>query len=100
MSDSQNIKVAVRVRNIPSWHGRDPNSAKHTEEHNQNIVTVDGRSKKTGVSSGLAIKDPEAQKEDKNFAFDYVFSGEDGQETVYDKIVVPIDESLHTLDSC
>ncbi|KAI8891936.1 hypothetical protein BC833DRAFT_626320, partial [Globomyces pollinis-pini] len=73
----QNVQVAVRVRNIPSWHGRDPNSIKHTDEYNRNIAKVDGKNPKTGQYTAVAIEDPEQKKDDKSFNFDSVFSGED-----------------------
>jgi hypothetical protein len=84
---SQNIQVAVRIRNIPSWHGRDPNSVKNTEEHNINITLVNSRSISTGISTQITINDPEQVKDPKEFNYDYVFSGEDNQEIIFDKIV-------------
>jgi hypothetical protein len=84
---SQNIQVAIRIRNIPSWHGRDPNSPKNTAEHNADITTVNARDQSTGISTKLQINDPDDVKEAKDFSFDYVFGGSDNQEIIFNKVV-------------
>ncbi|KAI8903086.1 P-loop containing nucleoside triphosphate hydrolase protein [Gorgonomyces haynaldii] len=93
----QTVKVAVRVRNLPSWHGRGE-SEKTTEQYNANIVQVDQKDAQTGLCQHLVIGSDEERKE---FSFDYVYSPDNGQEDVYNSLVVPlVDRCMTGFNGC
>ncbi|KAJ3319906.1 Kinesin-like protein kif3a [Boothiomyces sp. JEL0866] len=97
-NSAQNVQVAIRIRNVPSWRGRDPNSVKNTEAYGEICASVNERSPKTGVSTSISLH----QQDKKNdYSFDYVFAGEDDQQMVYGKLVQPIiDKCLNGFNGC
>ncbi|KAJ3347087.1 Kinesin-like protein kif3a [Kappamyces sp. JEL0680] len=89
---ADNVRVAIRVRNLPQWHGR-PDAGgfniKETAEYNANIVALDAADAKSGIAQHLQVGLAPAQPV-KDFSFDYVFGPESGQSTVYDSLISPL----------
>ncbi|KAJ3311069.1 Kinesin-like protein kif15, partial [Boothiomyces sp. JEL0838] len=95
---AQNVQVAIRIRNVPSWRGRDPNSIKNTEAYSEICASVNERSPKTGVSTSISLHQ---NGKSNDYSFDYVFAGEDDQQMVYGKLVEPIiDKCLDGFNGC
>lgn len=67
---AQNVKVAIRIRNLPTWHGRD--GKKDSAEYNANIIVAD-QPDAAKVNRHLVIGDAAMSLELKDFNFDYVF---------------------------
>lgn len=84
---SQNIQVAVRVRNVPTWKGRGKKSGTADSDGDE-IVAFPGPKSSNGTSSSITIQD--SGKEQKEFSYDSVFPPEDDQQVLYDKMVRPI----------
>ena len=86
---AQNIKVAIRVRNLPSWHGRD--GKKDTEEYNANVVKIDQPdSTKNNINTHMTIGSEALRKEIKEFSFDYVFAANNDQAFLYQNLIDPL----------
>ncbi|KAJ3274062.1 hypothetical protein HDV01_003555 [Terramyces sp. JEL0728] len=87
---AQNVQVSIRIRNVPSWKGRDPNSVKNTEAYSEICASVNERDPKTSVSSKILLHPQAQDKPPYEFNFDSVFSGEDDQQMVFTKLVEPL----------
>ena len=90
MATTQNIKVAVRVRNLPSWHGRD--GTKDGEEYNKNIVECDRPDSTSGINSHITIGDVKLGSELKEFTYDNIYAPTDNQEFLYNSLISPLIE--------
>ncbi|KAJ3316232.1 Kinesin-like protein kif15, partial [Boothiomyces sp. JEL0866] len=85
---AQNVKVSIRIRNVPSWRGRDPNSIKNTESYGEICASVNERDPKSGVSTKISLH--QQDKPPYEFNFDSVFSGDDDQQMLYSKLIEPL----------
>ena len=66
-----NIKVAVRVRNLPTWHGRSDGgkeNIKESEAYNKSCVVVDRPDPKTRINTHLVIGSAATNTEEKDFS--------------------------------
>ncbi|KAI8916834.1 P-loop containing nucleoside triphosphate hydrolase protein [Entophlyctis helioformis] len=103
-ASAQNVKVAVRLRNIPSWQGgrlrtqtggtsaATSTAAAAADPYTTIVARTANRDPVSGNFSAIAIADPDGRKPNKDFYYDCVFSPDDGQQTVYDRVVRPIIE--------
>ena len=85
---AQNVKVAIRVRNVPKWFGRD--GSKDNEDYQTPIVVVDNLNPQTKINQHLVIGSEALQKEKREFTYDYVFSPTDDQAQLYDSLISPL----------
>jgi hypothetical protein len=82
---SQNVQVAVRIRNI--------------QDDIRKCAVAENPTSKNEFQS-IAISDPEGRKGKKIFTYDRIFSSDDNQETVYQVVHPIIERCLDGYNGC
>lgn len=92
---SQNIQVAVRIRNPPA--PRTPKQNQSSKLDRTGFVAFADQPK---PHVSVSITDPDQRKGTKQFSYDRVFAPDDDQTTVYQVIEPIVDKFLQGYNGC